>query len=693
MQITIKHITLALLCCVATVARAQFNTDRITAIGRNALYYEDYVLSIQYFNQVIKLKPYLAEPYLYRAIAKIQLGDYASAERDCNDAIHNNPFSPGAYYTRGFIYRQTERFDLSEKDFTEALVFAPENKTYLLLRADVRAQKKDYTGALQDIDYLLRKEPNSPSFHFEKGVVLMSSQDTLGALTAFSDAVRLEGTNPANWSAKGLVNSLLGNDDDALYDLTQAVNLGSKWAGDYINRGVLHYKRHNFRAALADYDKAIELNPQDARCYYNRGLIRQELGDFNRALDDYNQALSLAPDELEVHYQRGTVNLQLKQWKEAVADFDTLIANYPYFLPSYYLAARAKTELGERKAAFRYQQKADLLEKDKDKIQRQKQLDTDAQLAENQPRKKDPRKEFSNRAAQNRTDADSGDDSYRNEARGAVQHRYADITGEPNVTLSYYAPQTNASVGPQPNAFVHHASSFTHPLVDDYNRNGHLPAPLHATMRELPLSADMVSRHFDQIDLLSRQIDNLEQKGTPDSQDADTYFARAMEFAIVQDYTSAIEDLNKALALRPRFAIALFCRANWRYKYLEVLLQNGESGPAEQIQHDFDLILKDYDDVIFLRKDFAFAYYNKGNVLCSQQRFAEAIIAYTDAIRIERDFGEAYFNRGLTRIYNSPAKVGGTDAASNSYLAGLEDLSRAGELGIYQAYNLISRFK
>ena len=32
---------------------AQFNTDRLVMIGRSALYYEDYVLSIQYFNQAI----------------------------------------------------------------------------------------------------------------------------------------------------------------------------------------------------------------------------------------------------------------------------------------------------------------------------------------------------------------------------------------------------------------------------------------------------------------------------------------------------------------------------------------------------------------------------------------------------------------------------------------------------------------
>ena len=99
---------LCLLSCSAAVltpAHAQMNTDRITAIGRNALYFEDYVLSIQYFNQVIRLKPYLSEPYLYRAIAKIQLEDYQGALNDCNAAIERNPFSPNEYYTRGYVYR------------------------------------------------------------------------------------------------------------------------------------------------------------------------------------------------------------------------------------------------------------------------------------------------------------------------------------------------------------------------------------------------------------------------------------------------------------------------------------------------------------------------------------------------------------------------------------------------------------
>jgi len=52
------------------MCHAQFNTDRLLMIGRSALYYEDYVLSIQYFNQAISSKPYLYEPWFFRGVAK-----------------------------------------------------------------------------------------------------------------------------------------------------------------------------------------------------------------------------------------------------------------------------------------------------------------------------------------------------------------------------------------------------------------------------------------------------------------------------------------------------------------------------------------------------------------------------------------------------------------------------------------------
>ncbi len=634
-----------------SISYAQLNTDRITAIGRNALYFEDYVLSIQYFNQVIHLKPYLAEPYFYRAIAKIQLEDYQGALRDCNAAIERNPFSPGCYYARGYIYRQLNQLDLAEADYTQALSFSPENRTYMILRADTRALMKHYDAALEDIDQLLRREPQSASGWSERGRVCMLKGDTLLALEAFSEAVKYDKVNPAAWSALGVTNLMLNHEDEAYAQLTQAINLGSKWAGDYINRGLLHYRRHNYRGALADYDQAVKIAPNEADCYYNRGVMRQEVGDYNRALEDFNKAIDLEPDKVEMRYQRALVEMQLKQWKEVVKDMDALIARYPYFLPGYYLAAQAKAKQGDQAAAYRYRQKAHDLEERKEKIQAQQaaQPNTEMVIADAQPQKKDYRKQFSATAAQNQSEPTEDEQKYGSQTRGAVQKKHQDIVNEPQIILSYYAQDMSLR-----------RTNYYHPLVDQLNRQGVLPAAMKFTSQELTLTAEMVDFHFSEIRRLTQLIDQ--------SENIAIYLARAMEFAIIKDYASAVDDCTQALLLADSDTepIVVFCRANWRYRMADP---------------DYELILRDYDQVLRLRPDFSFAYYNKANILCATREYQEAIKYYSLAIDIDADFAEAYFNRGLTYIY-----TGDTER-------GLADLSKAGELGIYQAYNMISRFK
>jgi len=636
---------------------AQLNTDRITTIGRNALYFDDYVLSIQYFNQVIKLKPYLSEPYLLRAIAKIQLGDYTGAELDCNAAIERNPFQPGAYYTRGYIYLQTNQLEKAKNDFSEALIFAPENKTYIAMRADVLAGLKEYELALDDINRLLHREPKSAALHFEKGTICLRRGDTICAQNAFIKATEYDSQNPANWSALGLVQLMQDNQDEALISLSKSIDYGSKWAGDYINRGIIYYRIHNYRSALADYDKAITLSPNDAQCYYNRGVLRQELGDYNRALEDFTKAINIAPDQIEIYYQRGLVQLQLRQWQEALEDFTTIMQRYPYFLPAYYLAAQAETSLGHDKTAFDLRQQAYNLEQKKDSIQ---SLQTTMQLAESQPQQRDHRKEFSALAAQNQ-EASEDENKYNSDTRGTVQKRYTDVVNEPNIFLSYYATSSQANALRQTN--------YSHASVDAYNHSVQLPAPLRFTTKEVNLTADMVNQHFAQINHLSNLLDQHEEVGL--------LVARAFEFALVQDYSSAIDDITQAILQDGQLYFAYFCRANWRYKLLEYKRAMGEAIESA----DFELMLRDYDYVINHLPDFSFAYYNKANMLCIQQDFKAAISYYTRAIQVDSDFAEAYFNRGLTYIY------------INEIEKGIADLSKAGELGIYQSYNLISRFQ
>ena len=96
-QALLRVMAVGLLLVAGTCVQAQINADRVLLMGRNALYYEDYVLAIQRFNLVINAKPWQAEPYFYRGLAKFYLEDYQGGEIDCGSALERNPYV-GQYY-------------------------------------------------------------------------------------------------------------------------------------------------------------------------------------------------------------------------------------------------------------------------------------------------------------------------------------------------------------------------------------------------------------------------------------------------------------------------------------------------------------------------------------------------------------------------------------------------------------------
>lgn len=658
----IRHIIfIVLLGLITPKLYAQFNTDRLTAIGRNALYFDDYVVSMQYFNQVIKLKPYLYEPYLLRAIAKIQLSDWQGALSDLNTTILRNPFQPGAFYTRGYVYRQLGDWQAAENDFTEALRFSPDNRTYLLMRADVRCQQQNYALALEDIDYLLRREPDAPSLLFEKGVICIQQQDTACAVEHFTRTTILDSHNPTNWSALGCVEMMQGHDSAALADLTRSINLGSKYAGDFANRGLLRYRRHDYRGALTDMDRSVELAPSDAQSLYNRGILRAELGDKNRALDDLNRAIDLEPERTEMRYQRAILLLDLGQWSSALNDLDALREVYPSFLPAYFLAAQAHTALGHSKIAFDLRQQASHIEKNHDSLTPDTALQASLSPISTQQTKRNYRKEFSTRAAENKEEVITEDKAYESDTRGSIQHKQVAVVNEPNISLSYY--RQPASI---------RQTHYSHYTIDEYNiYHPHI----YLSLNDLPLTAELVNYHFEQINRLSSRIEHIND--LEPRQQSSLYFARAMHFALVQDYLSAIDDCTQAIIRDPSHVFMYFARANWRFRQIEYQRLSGDA----KVEMDFEIMFREYDYVTKIQPDFAFAYYNKANILCLQREWDAAIHCYSQAIEADADFAEAYFNRGLTYIY--------TDRIEE----GIQDLSKAGELGIYQAYNLISRFQ
>jgi len=95
---------------------------------------------------------------------------------------------------------------------------------------------------------------------------------------------------------------------------------------------------------------------------------------------------------------------------------------------------------------------------------------------------------------------------------------------------------------------------------------------------------------------------------------------------------------------------------------------------------DYEDIIKDYESILYMNPNFIFAWFNMANTEVKKRDYLKAINDYSKAIALEPDFAEAYYNRGLTKIF------------LNDTRGGALDLSKAGELGLVEAYSIIKRY-
>jgi tetratricopeptide (TPR) repeat protein len=112
-----------------------------------------------------------------------------------------------------------------------------------------------------------------------------------------------------------------------------------------------------------------------------------------------------------------------------------------------------------------------------------------------------------------------------------------------------------------------------------------------------------------------------------------------------------------------------------------------DSDPAKRLHnsgtrtYSYDEAIEDMNKAIKLYPDFAEAYYNRGNLMAISGKLPEAYDDYTKAIELNPNLGEAYYNRGLVQIFMKDTRKG------------CMDLSKAGELGIASAYDILRQFR
>lgn len=637
------------------VATAQLNTANLLSKGRNAIYFDDYTEAITKFNEIIRVKPYLPEPYLFRALAKYYLEDFEGAEADYTKAISINPNYTLAYLYRGVANNHLKKYRQALKDFNMAEELSPSNADIFANRGITLAALKQFDAAEINYTRAIKLKKDMIGAYLNRAVVREQMEDIEGAIADCNKAVQLNNFSADAFGHRAYLKYKNKQYKESVEDYERALKLNPDDPRLFMGRGISNYAEKNLRGALADYDKVVQLDPNNAHGYYNRALLKSEVGDLNSAIDDFNMVLDMNPDNMLIYFNRGLVKADIGDNLGAIEDYTTAIKIYPDFAKAYLARSSAKRDLNDMDGSIQDRNQGLIII---DKYKRMKNEGAMAAFV-------DTTENF-----QRLIDLNSREKIVEEIIKGRVQDKFIAIKLEADFHISHLSIDSLRAGRMQ---------YYDQDLMNYNQKLNYSPAFTYSNKHILLPQA-----------LMHQKINNAVSQVNAGKNEA--YFYKGTYELNQKKFNSAIASFNACIEKNKDFAYAYFNRANAivdMTDYIQSIgvnenanlsLSDDKKGKKSEIIVDYSSAIEDYTKAIKLDPNLIFAYYNRANIYAKSKQFDKAIADYGKAIKLDSRLKEAYYNRGLVYLYN------------NDKTSAYGDLSKAGELGLLNAYNVIKRY-
>ena len=648
----------------AHAARAQISKEYFFAKGTNELIDRRYPAAIESFNLLLRIDTGMYDAYFRRAIAKYNLGDAAGALADFNRAIQLNPVFTYAYFYRSVVRNSMGNHQDALKDLDEVEALRPQFTDVYYSRGISYFYLQQFALALENYNAFIRHNPKASAGYIMRGACQLFLKDTAAALADYQRAIAINSFDPDGFSRRGRLYALQGKYDLALTDFDHAIALDTGNSLNYYFRALAYYNIHKIDDALKDLNRVLALDPYNALVFYNRAIMYAQTGDYENALADYNRAAEINPSNVLIYYNRAAVFMEKGSIRNAIADYTKAIELYPDFANAYLNRSFAKRQNNDLRGA---KTDYDIAQKKIAEHQRKMQQGgADASFA-------DTSRQYGALVA---FDADFGNKDF---SENLLQHQRADITLQPLYRLSIGA---GAKVEKDYNK-----AYFNDTWEQWQQQHGTLLLGIAAAA-----PARTAAEHQQWISRADHIIDTaLYRSGIG-------YFAKATLLAEQNMYAASLNFYRQAIGIERgnpfyHFAYSVaqsemidFISSIDQQQTTTIVMGSNQSASLqsrhspETRSYNYAEAIEELNSVIALLPSFAYAYYNRANLKCHSNMLPEAIGDYSAAIERYPYFADAYYNRGLVQIY-----LHDTDK-------GCLDMSKAGELGIKSAYNVIKRY-
>ncbi len=664
-----KRLTLRLACLLAVLcfglsARAQYDKDVFMFRGRNALSEGRLSEAVSHFNILAQLDTTDYWTFFYRGIAKYNLGDIRGARSDFNTAVRLNPVFTSGYHYRAITASRFGDYDGALRDLEKAISLRPGSVGLYFTRGVTYFLSQQFEPAVKDFDRYIRQEPKDPSAYLNRGASYLFLGDTLKAVSDYNKAIKIDRFEPEGYIRRGRLLAERGDYAGAIRDMDKAIELDSTNTLAYFHRALLHSEQSHLNEAMADLNTVLRHEPGNALTLFNRSLISAQVGDFASALSDMDRVININPNNVLAYFNRAGFFLEMGRWDDALADYNKAIELYPDFAKAYMNRAYAELRLGMVRAS-----------KEDYKTGRRKVAEYRAKSADAAADFADTTRKYSSLLA---LDADFAKHDFDDEM---LQHRDVDINLKPLYKFVLAAESDRTSY-----ALEHR---YEDPLLDRFLTS--LPLPVVVTADAAPVpkpSAAAVDAALYGTAVPQAQREFLLALNEIDQK----------QFSAAQGhYDRALSEEGDAGRYDPYFrAYYLMNRAVLRAEMIDFIASiesnvqtltmddkgNTRARVREQVtsHYDYSEALADMEQAASIQPTLPYVQFNLGNLYTLSSRLVNAIECYGKAIDRYPYMGAAYFNRGLVLIYLKDKEKG------------CIDLSRAGELGVEDAYNVISRY-
>ncbi len=665
-------LSLFILLCSSLLCKAQYDKDVFNFRGRVALSDGKYSEAIGHFNILARLDTTDCWTFFYRGIAKYNLGDLRGAQADFNTSVRLNPVFTNGYHFRAITLSRFGKYDEALMDLDKAMELRPGLDGLYFSRGVTYFLAQQFDKAVDDFDRYIRKEPKDPSAYLNRGACYLFLNDTTKALDDYNRAIRLDRFDPEGYIRRGRVYAQRKDYEEAVADMDKAIALDTANTFAYFNRALMYYDQNNYNAAMKDLNRVLRDEPGNALTLYNRSLINAQVGNMDDALADMDRVININPDNVLAYYNRASFFVRMERWLDALDDYDKAIELYPDFAKAYLNRSYVKNMLGRTKSS---KQDYDIAQK-KVSEYRAKNASDEGSFA-------DTTKKYSSLIA---LDADFAKKDFDNEL---LQNRDINIRLKSLYKFSLSARRDNESV-----ALSHR---YENPLIDRFIAD----SPIVMTVSN---SDSLVKPVFERGIEASIYGDSNLAAGDPKSMtDADKAFVRGLYNVQSKQFTSALNQYDAALAAEGSGQYSEYYKAFYHLNRgvlraemidfissiesnVQTLTMDDKGTTRARVRdqvsrtYDYSEAIEDMIAADRILPGVPYVYFNLGNLYCLSSKFVESVDNYTKAISVYPYMGDAYYNRGLVLIYLKDKEKG------------CIDLSRAGELGVADAYSVIARY-